>query len=87
MKKSILIASLILSNTAGAAVLKTESKPMSWNACIQSVQKMTQIVPSKVIVSTDIFAVVRFETREGSLLASCSKPDAKIVLTYTNNPF
>lgn len=86
MKKSLIVLALV-SNFAHAAVLKTETHSMSWNACIQSVQKMTQTVNSRVIVSTDIIAVVRFETREGSILATCSKPDAKLTVTYTNNPF
>jgi hypothetical protein len=87
-----LLTALILSVTALTAqaqsggVYKKESKTMSFDACIVSVYKMTKTIPSRVIVSSDIVAVVRFQTAEGSMLATCSKPDQKIALVYTTNP-
>ena len=87
-----LILALVLSVTAltshaqEGGVIKKESKPMRFETCVQSVYGMTKQIPHRVIVSTDIFTVVRFQTAEGSLLASCSKPDQKIALVYTTNP-
>ena len=69
-----------------SGVYKKESKAMSWNSCVVTVQNMTKKIPSRVVVSTDILAVVRFQTAEGSMLVTCSKPDQKISLVHTTNP-
>jgi hypothetical protein len=87
-----LVLALIFSVTAITAqaqeggIYKKESFPLKWESCVVKVHEMTKKVPSRVIVSTDILVIVRHQTAEGSMLVSCSKPDAKIALVHTTNP-
>ncbi len=71
---------------AEGGIYKKESFPMAWESCVVKVHEMTKKVPSRVLVSTDIFVLVRHQTAEGSMLVSCSKPDKKIALVHTTNP-
>jgi hypothetical protein len=71
---------------AESGIYKKESYPLKWETCVVKVHEMTKKVPSRVLVSTDVLVLVRHQTAEGSMLVSCSKPDAKIALIHTTNP-
>jgi hypothetical protein len=85
--KKILVALMMVVGTAQASIINTVTREGSWESCVGTLQRFTQVMPSKVLVSTEIMAMVRFQTKEGSTLVTCSKLDRKMVVVNTTNPF
>ena len=86
-----LITALILVATAATAqageIYKKEEKQMSYSECLARIKQLSSAIPTKVVLYNDLITTVRFQTSEGSLLATCSNPDRKMSLIYTTNPF
>jgi hypothetical protein len=64
---------------------ESTSKSMSFEECLQVIQRTaTQlgVAPINIAETTDM-RMVRFPTREGSVLVTCSRPDRKMVMTIS----
>lgn len=64
---------------------QSTSEPMSFEACLQVIQRTaTQlgVAPINITETTDI-RIVRFPTSDGSVLVTCSRPDRKMVMTVS----
>lgn len=68
--------------SASSGVAST-SRAMSFERCIASIQGVsTELGAAPInIVETNIVRIVRFNTVDGSVLVTCSRPDRKMVIT------
>jgi hypothetical protein len=84
MRSLLAAAALIVFCSDGFAAEPTsESRPMKSEACLYMIQKTADslgVAPIN-IVETTILRIVRFNTVDGSVLVTCSKPDQKMVIT------
>lgn len=72
--------------SANAAAEESVTKQMSFEDCLKTIRSVASdfgVTPMN-IVETDILRIVRFNTADGSVLVSCSRPDNKMVLTKSN---
>lgn len=65
--------------------MPTVTKTMDFQVCLQTVQSMaTELGVAPInIVETTALRVVRFNTSDGSVLVTCSKPDNKLVMVQS----
>jgi len=68
-----------------AIAQESTSMSMTFEECLQTIQKTaTQLGVAPVnIVDTTVMRIVRFETRDGSVLVTCSRPDQKMIMTVS----
>lgn len=70
---------------AGAALAQpvSESRPMSFEACLATIRgyaSETKVAPVAIVETSDL-RIVRFPAADGSVLVTCSRPDGRMVLT------
>jgi len=70
-------------STAAAVEATSRALPLSFNKClgiIIYVGDQIGVAPIN-IVETSVTRLVRFDTEDGSVLITCSRPDQKMVIT------
>ena len=78
-----LIISFFVLLSSGIFAQESVTKKMSFNSCLKVIRSTASqfgIAP-KNIVETNDMRMVRFNTSNGSILITCSRPDQKMVLT------
>jgi len=78
------VLALALSVSTAAAVEATSrTLPLSFNKCLGIIIYVgVQIGVAPInIVDTSVTRMVRFDTEDGSVLITCSRPDQKMVIT------
>lgn len=83
----LLISILCLAPLTAEADERTKTMSMSFERCVATIQlTATKLGITPVnIVETSILRMVRFPVSDGSMLVTCSKPDAKMVIVQTSN--
>lgn len=86
MKNLILPIALLLMTSLNASaepVVTSQSRSISFEGCLETIKTFSsQIGVAPInIIETSIMRTVRYPTKEGSVLVTCSKPDNKMVLT------
>lgn len=64
---------------------ESTSKSMSFEECLQTIQRTASqlgVAPINIVETTEM-RMVRFPTRDGSVLVTCSRPDRKMVMTVS----
>ncbi len=82
MRTLLMVLGLTAAATAQAWA-QTETRSMSFDACLQAIRGAASdlgVAPINIVETNDL-RVVRFPTRDGSVLISCSRPDGKMVVT------
>jgi len=77
------VLALALSVSAAAVEATSRAIPLSFNKCrgiIVYVGAQIGVAPIN-IVETSTTRIVRFDTDDGSVLITCSRPDQKMVIT------
>jgi len=77
------VLALALSVSAAAVEATSRALPLSFNKCrgiILYVGVQIGVAPIN-IVETSTTRIVRFDTADGSVLITCSRPDQKMVIT------
>lgn len=65
--------------------MPTVTKTMDFQVCIQTIQTMAGemgVAPINIVETPDV-RIVRFNTADGSVLVTCSKPDNKLVMVQS----
>lgn len=65
--------------------MPTVTKTMDFQVCIQTIQTMSGemgVAPINIVETPDV-RIVRFNTSDGSVLVTCSKPDNKLVMVQS----
>ena len=71
--------------TPAAAQVKTETTPMSFEACLATIRAVSSdlgVAPVNIVETRDV-RMVRFPTSNGSVLVTCSRPDGKMAITHS----
>lgn len=87
MRLIFAVSVVALSNFSGPVVAQqSSSEDMSFEDCLLIIRRTSEQlgVSHKKIVETDELRIVRYETSDGSVLVTCSRPDGKMVLTVSN---
>ena len=81
-------AAFALGFSAAPSVAQPSSvtRSMSFDQCLQTIRSVStslRVAPVN-LVETNILRMVRFRTRDGSVLVTCSRPDRRMVITQNN---
>lgn len=78
---ALMLAAVVLP----AAAQQSTSKSMSFEQCLQVIRQTATelgVAPINIAETSDL-RMVRFNTRDGSVLVTCSRPDQKLVMTVS----
>ncbi len=90
MKNAVtaLLAAVAFALAPGAAAqpkgkVESVSRPLQFEACLELIRRTAQVIgvaPINIVETTAV-RMVRFNTSDGSVLITCSRPDQKVVIT------
>ena len=81
MKRALIVVSLL--PLPAFAQPQSESRSASFDDCLRVIRDTAsrfKVTPVNIVETTEL-RIVRFNTADGSVLISCSKPDKKMVVT------
>jgi hypothetical protein len=85
MRNALAAGAMALCAMTAGAQPKSQSQSMSFDDCIKVIQRTAQdlrTAPVNIVETTEM-RMVRFPTAEGSVLVTCSRPDRKMVMTFS----
>ena len=70
---------------SNVAEAQTATRKMTFSNCLKVIRKTATDLGVALIniVETNIVRIVRFVTKDGSVLVTCSAPDQKIIMTMS----
>jgi hypothetical protein len=76
----ILVPAALIATAARSDQGPARSQPMSYTACLATLQQIVQGARFSRLLSTRDVQVVRIETEDGNLLITCDRLEAKMIV-------
>ncbi len=82
----LLLTTTLIAVPSQAKVVRSVSQPMSFQKCLLTIRQVASNLGTAPIniVETGNMRVVRFRTKDGSVLVTCSGPDRKMIITQSD---